>query len=540
MVGLRAPGECTDLHRSPVGQARADRPTLGARLAHGNEGSIVGETDGGRVDLGHGTSASRVMHQILLSTVDEFPDDLGSARPPRAPEDFKATYAESVPRFEAARIASPRRSEIARYLASASQRSFLWATGEDEQPLTEAMAEPASPLDLDAVAGQGSGGWIPEIPTAHGAARGGAIRDYVAGLSTRAAASPGVVDAVEWMLDHAADSSGVVDLSDRRIVLLGGAAELAPAAQWLAAGADVLWLDIAPPPEKLRRGTAGSGRLRWAADGADLLTQPRRIAATIAAAAADGPVDLGLYAYAPGRGQEWRLTATMNAIIGALPVTAVRSVTILVSPTTPAELTPADLATEHRRFEERPRWQRTLQRARLLGSGSGHVDVDGHTVSRSIVTIQGAGYQAAQYFEKMMTAETWATWGRPLAPEPHPLHVSANVAGVSQTQSLQHPVFDAAFGGATAFEVETFAPATTQALNALLTAHDLLDPRAPGNPAAEYPTEGARAQALLTTARVHGGLYVLPYPADAALRVSAVIGAGRNPGRIPSMVRGAR
>jgi hypothetical protein len=161
-------------------------------------------------------------------------------------------------------------------------------------------------------------------------------------------------------------------------------------------------------------------------------------------------------------------------------------------------------------------------------------------VSRSIVSIQGTGYQAAQYFEKMMTAEAAATWGRPLTTEPRPLHVSANVAGVSQTRSLQHPIFDAAFGGATAFGVETFAPPTTQALNAMLTAHDWLDPAAPGNPAASFHTDADRAFALLTSVRVHGGLYVLPYPADAALRVSAALGAGQRPGQIPAMVRGAR
>ena len=102
----------------------------------------------------------------------------------------------------------------------------------------------------------------------------------------------------------------------------------------------------------------------------------------------------------------------------------------------------------------------------------------------------GSGYQAAQYLEKMMAAETWATWGPALAATPHPRHVSANVAGVSQTRSLQHPVFDAAFGGATAFGVETFASGATRALNAMLTARDWLDPTAAGNPAMKMPMMG--------------------------------------------------
>jgi hypothetical protein len=134
-----------------------------------------------------------------------------------------------------------------------------------------------------------------------------------------------------------------------------------------------------------------------------------------------------------------------------------------------------------------------------------------------VVSIQGGSYQGAQYIGKMLAAEVWAT-GDP------PINVSVNTAGVSLTGSLQHPVFDIAFAGAKAMDVETFAPATTAALNGLLTLHDRLDP-------------AERTLDELFTTRVHGGIYVAPYPIDPALRVAAGIGVLKDPRRLGALIR---
>ena len=56
-----------------------------------------------------------------------------------------------------------------------------------------------------------------------------------------------------------------------------------------------------------------------------------------------------MYAYAGGAAQEWRLTASMNAIVRALPKEAVRSVVMLISPTTPGTVSAADAATAEKR-----------------------------------------------------------------------------------------------------------------------------------------------------------------------------------------------
>ena len=143
---------------------------------------------------------------------------------------------------------------------------------------------------------------------------------------------------------------------------------------------------------------------------------------------------------------------------------------------------------------------------------------------RLVVALQGASYQAAQYLEKLLAAERWA------ASPDRRFSVSANVAGISRTRSLSHPLFEAAYAGAGAFGVETFAPETTRALNGLLMLHDLLNPRAPGAPGHTDPV-------ALFSQRFHGGFHVVPSAIDPALRVAALIGLARQPSLLARLVR---
>jgi hypothetical protein len=322
---------------------------------------------------------------------------------------------------------------------------------------------------------------------------------------------------VSWLVDEAGEDG--IDLRGRRIVMLGAGAELAPTRLWLEGGAEVLWIDLDEPPADLLARDDLGGTLHWVPGGVDLLVDPHRVRATVEAFAGDEPVDLGLYAYAPGRAREWRLTAVMNSIVDALPAGVVRSVAMLVSPTTCGVLTPDDLAVEAERLARRPRWQRGASAARALGRTGGHATCGSTAANRGVVSIQGGSYQAAQYVGKLLTAEVWATADDPIA-------VSANTAGISLTESLHHPVFDIAFAGASAFGVETYDPPTTAALNGLLTLHDRLDPS----------TADRDLDALFAT-RVHGGIYVTPYPIDPALRVAAAIGVLKDPRRIGALVR---
>jgi hypothetical protein len=293
---------------------------------------------------------------------------------------------------------------------------------------------------------------------------------------------------------------------------------MAPTRFWLEAGADVLWLDVVPPPESWLQGSELAGRLYWPVDNVDLLSQPRQVLATLIDFADGDALDIGLYAYAPGQARELLLTGAMNALVDALPRELLASVTMLVSPTTPTALSRQDLDTMQTRLEARPLWEAALLRLGLLGRGSAAVTIADAAVTRTVVAIQGASYQAAQYLGKVLAAECWSAGDASAA---DPVRISANTAAITRTRSLDHPVFAAAFGGAGAFGVETLVPRLSRRLNGLLAVHDWLHP--------ESPVPGS--------VRVHGGIHTLPYPLDPALRVAAAIGFARSPRLLRGLIR---
>ncbi|MEM9745050.1 MAG: hypothetical protein AAF945_00035 [Actinomycetota bacterium] len=464
------------------------------------------------VRLAEGSSATELFHGVVRDTVAAFPDVFGSLKVPDSAIAFKRSYPELLPRLEATRLASARRSEVAARAVDHARRCFV--VGPDATPLLDAVAASADAFECDVHRFGGVPGLVPSVPVAGRDLRHDELVDEVDAMVDQGSASPAVADAVRRLV--ALD--GGIDLTGRRIAVFGAGAELAPTRAWLAGGADVLWLDLADPPSELLDDESLAGSLRWVPGGVDLLLEPARVRATIEEFCAGSAVDLGLYAYAPGRAREWRLTATMNAIVDALPAASVASVAMLVSPTTCGSLTATEREWEHARRSGRPRWQSVVAAMRLLGSGDGHAAAGEAAANRGIVAIQGASYQAAQYLGKILSAEAWASADLPR-------RVSANTAGVSLTESLQHPVFDLAFAGAAALGVETYEPATTAALNGLLT----LDDRLHGG-----STSGVDE---LFGTRVHGGIYALPYPIEPALRVAAALGALRHPRRVMSLVR---
>jgi hypothetical protein len=212
----------------------------------------------------------------------------------------------------------------------------------------------------------------------------------------------------------------------------------------------------------------------------------------------------------------------MNAIVDAVGPERVRSVAVYVSPTHPATLSGAERELATRRRLALPGWQRALDVVGALGkpgqAGSGDL-----LVQRAIVEIQGASYQAAQYLEKLLAMERWAAYG--IAAEGGAAALSANVAGITRTRSLEHPLFAAAYLGGTAFGVESFAPETTRPLAALLMLHDLLNPKAAGAPG----VAGGQLPRALFEQRVHGGVYGLPFDLQPTLVVAAALGFARKP-----------
>ena len=456
--------------------------------------------------------ALQVLHTVLAGATAAFPDALGTAGLPVTAEAFRGVYSEVLPQFEAARLASQQRYEIAHHLMTALQRHIVWQDDSGQRSLHEALSEPAAPLPLEMHAFEGESGWQPSIVYRGERWEASRLAEFGALLVDRGVMTIQAGEALAWVSEEVLDA-GTLHLADRKIAVLGGGAEMAPSRFWLESVADVLWLDTQPPPNSWWDLPGLSGRLYWPAGNADLLEKPREVLATLNAFADGAPLDLGLYAYAPGQARELRLTASMNALVNALDPALIASVTILVSPTTPTALSTRDLAAMRARAAARPAWETVCARVGLLGRGDGSVSVGDAAATRSVVAIQGASYQAAQYLGKIMMAECWAQRGPLGSAERKPLRVSANTAAITRTRSLAHPVFAAAFGGAAALGVETLAPRQSRRINGLLAVHDWLQPA--------LPVPGG--------VRVHGGIHTLPYALGSALPVAAAIGFARAP-----------
>jgi hypothetical protein len=469
-----------------------------------------------------GLTASAMLHGLLMAARARFNDAFRAIVFPRDSRVFRRSYPEAIVAFEALRQASPQRSEIARFLVEKSHRWILLRSGGVERPLADSLWElPQSPR-LETMPLPGRGRWQPAVPFED---RTFAARDLAAlgeELVSRGLATPPVAEALAWITANALDSRGRLDLAGRRFAVMGAAAEIAPTPLLLAAGADVLWIDVASPPAAWLTDETLSGRITRGAGIGDLLAQPRETAAAIAEYASAGPVDCGLFAYAGGGGREWRLGSAMNTIVDAVGPERVRSVALYVSPTHPATLSRQEIELAARRALALPGWQRALDAIGMLGkpglAGSGEV-----RVQRAIVEIQGASYQAAQYLEKLLAMERWAAYG--IGGEGGAAALSANVAGITRTRSLEHPVFAAAYLGGAAFGVQTFAPETTRALQALLMLHDLLNPKAAGAPGVGRQ----RTPQALFAQRVHGGLYGVPFDLQPLLVAAAVIGFVKKP-----------
>ena len=481
----------------------------------------------GEVVLAADRSALEILHAVLMEGVSCA--GMEAAQLPQDVATFRRDYPDALARYEATRLNSTERFTVAHRLLLALMPYLQWQDARGTVPLAEALsASTVAPLPLRRHQFSGSGGWPVNVVYRGERYGGDGLGLLAERLLERHVVTPEARDALVDLAQGLC-ANGSLDLKGRKIAIFGGGAEMAPTRLWLEAGADVLWLDVAEPPASWFEITGMSGALSWAEGNVDLLTQPREVLATLKAFADGDPLDLGLYAYAPGRARELRLTGTMNAMVDALPRELIGSVTMLVSPTTSTGLGDHDVAVMSERLTERPAWERVCDALGLLGRGGGSVAAGDARVARTVVAIQGASYQAAQYLGKVLTAEYWSRSGQLASPGAEAttveaLRVSANTAAITQTRSLDHPVFAAAFGGAAAMGVETMTPRQSRRLNGLLAVRDWTSQEAP----------------VPGRIRVHGGIHTLPYPLQSALRVAAAIGFVRAPRLLRALLKPRR
>ncbi len=486
--------------------------------------------------LPHGQSGSSYFHELLQRAVQRFPDALSSARFPTSAQVFKHKYAEILPAFEAARMAHASRVEVARFICLEAERGLRFASIDGDTAFADVLLREEAPLPLTDVTLEGPGKLTPEVRHHGRRYRGREVLSLVHTLRSRELMTDAAAAGFERLFARLDRDGGTLSLRGQRFVMLGAGAELSPVNLLLEAGADVLWIDLREPTSERLLDTRLGGKLSFPKGGADLLAQPSRILATLRAYAESGPMHIGCYAYAGGASQEWRLTTTMNALVRALPRNAVASVSMLVSPTTPSRISAENERVSNERRRDAARWKRALQAAgQLMPALEGDGDVK---IVRAIVRAQGVSYQAAQLVGKIYAAEASAVYGSTLEGDGStPLTVSANVAPITATRSLSHPVFQAAFLGASLFDVEISEPETTRALAGLLSLEDVTDPEAPSSCTRGYASASERANAVLSQ-QIHGGIYTNPFALDAAISVAAVRGLTMRPKLAVDLSRG--
>lgn len=484
------------------------------------------------VNLEAGTKASTLLYRVLEQARSKHPDVFDGLRWPDSERAFRSQYADALIAFERRRLASAQRADIARTIVRASHDAMVFADEGRETPLAEYLLGDAEPLPTETVRLTRSAGLVPEVNFRGAYYRGEGVGELADAWLEKRWMTESAHRGVRWTLAQALEGpSGRADLTGHKMVSLGAGAELSPTRAILRAGADVLYIDVRDPSDEILKDPRVSGTLTYVRGGANLLTQPREIAATIRQFAGDDPVHIGMYAYSGGAAQEWRLTASMNNIVRSLPPELIRSIVLLISPTTPGTVSAMDATTAFQRK------QNPLLRPLALGRSPAAFGQSGdspHRVSHSIVSLQGVAYQAAQYIGKMMAAEVFATFGVDHEHSGEGLIISAPVAPITKTASLAHPIFDAGFEGAELFGILVSEPQATRVMCSLLAFHDLVAPDAPSRRAFASPAE--RVAAIMGE-QIHGGVYAQPHSLEREIVLGALAGFARKPALIAPAAR---
>jgi hypothetical protein len=392
----------------------------------------------------------------------------------------------------------------------------------EERPLAAAVAEePAGePLATATFTGSGKAQRELVLPYHGGRLRGAELHRQLDGWVARGIVEPSCAEAVRLV----ADNPDWLDLSDRRVVVLGAGAEMGPLTALLRWGAEVVGVDL-PRPAVWHRliGTANryAGRLRVPVvgtpdgpdldrrAGADLVHEPGRIASWLAGF--DGPLVLGNYVYADGA-MNLRVAMAVDALTEHL--LARRPDLALAFLATPTDVfaVPAEAVHEAtRRYAEARGVGRIRRPLRILSGGRllarNYPPGADPGISDSLVPQQGPSYALAKRLQR---------W-RATAARAAGTTVCLTVAPATRTRSVvRNRLLAAAFAGAHRFGMEVFEPATSNTLMAALLVHHL---RAAPPPQPQPWLDEAYAAA-------HGGLWRQPYAPRSVLGIAVLLGMG--------------
>lgn len=206
---------------------------------------MTSQTDGS-VELADGESASSILFEVLTAAVAQFPEALRDVQLPATQQAFRKDYPQCLPRFEAVRLASNQRLDIARHLVESTGKRLVWRVGNQELALPQRLEKRVDPLVLRRVE-TATGGWSPNLIYRGERWPATELADYADHLVSRNMITPAAGSALTWLQDNVL-LDGRLHLTDRKIVVMGANAEMAASRSWLESGASVLWLDVAAPP----------------------------------------------------------------------------------------------------------------------------------------------------------------------------------------------------------------------------------------------------------------------------------------------------
>ncbi|MFN3894661.1 MAG: hypothetical protein ACK4KU_08825 [Acinetobacter sp.] len=328
------------------------------------------------------------------------------------------------------------------------------------------------------------------------------------------------------------------DLSDRTMVLFGAASEAGPLT-WLAKWkANIVAIDLpntrvwgkiidtisqgnatlyAPCTEALAEDTPDDVLKEKL--GANLLTRIPEIAKWLLQFEPD--LDLAAIAYLDGE-KHVRVSMAMDAIMKY--VSEQKANTSLMYMCTPTDVyaVPSEVIEASKvKYAERSKAQTLISKGVSTVSRKHFFQKNAHELIQSgdqsygicdcLVVEQGPNYALAKRIQQWRATLARAQGQR----------VSINIAPSTTTYSVtKNPLLKAAFNGASLFDVEAFAPETTNALMAALWIHDLRNATSVANPEVKlnHPLE------LMMQGANHGGLWRVAYLARTALPFAALYG----------------
>lgn len=393
-----------------------------------------------------------------------------------------------------------------------------WTGPSGEAALATAVEEPVTPLGSETIRGEGAPDRTISLPYAAERASGDRLRRVLAGWVERGVVEPSCAEAVELVMAN----PDWLDLSDRKIVVLGAAAEMGPLRSLLRWGADVVAVDL-PRKDLWHRLIGDTRRLSGSMTvpvqpgsgpvesrlGGDLVHDLASVTQWVTSQ--QGHLVLGNYVYADG--------ATNVRVATAVDVLTQRAVAergrdevslaFLATPTDVFAVPAGAVARSVENYAQRHTSKllrvplRTLSGGRLMRRN--YVPGEDPGINDSVVLQQGPNYLLAKRLQRWRATAHRADGGL----------VSLNVAPPTRTRSVvKNRALAAAYAGAHRFGVEVFEPGTANTLMAILLVHDLRV----GAPGREHPWQDE------ADAAVHGGLWTSAYDPRSVLGIAALLG----------------